>query len=184
MGQHCNDALSGEALMMIKEHFIERYGVPVWTIGIGGSGGAIQQLLIGQNYPGPARRPHAEPDLSGFDQRAIRRRRLPSAPHLLQGASRRVDRRQKRTAVEGYTPGTCGAWDRGLVNVIVADYAQGCGIPAEMVYHPVKNPKGARCTLWDTNVASFGRDPKTGFARRSLRQRRRAVRPEGAQRAA
>jgi hypothetical protein len=35
------------------------------------------------------------------------------------------------------------------------------------VYHPTKNPKGARCTLWDTNVNSFGRDPETGFARRS-----------------
>ena len=32
----------------------------------------------------------------------------------------------------------------------------------------MKNPKGARCTMWDTNVATFGRDPLTGFARRSL----------------
>ena len=46
--------------------------------------------------------------------------------------------------------------------------ARGCGIPAELVYDPVKNPKGARCTMWDTNVATFGRDPATGFARRSL----------------
>ena len=52
MQQHCNDHLSGEALMMIKEHFIERYGVPAWTMGFGGSGGAIQQLLIAQNFPG------------------------------------------------------------------------------------------------------------------------------------
>jgi hypothetical protein len=29
----------------------------------------------------------------------------------------------------------------------------------------VKNPKGARCTIWDTNVATYGRDPATGFAR-------------------
>ena len=39
--QHCNDALSGEALMMIKEHFIKSYGVPAWTMGSGGSGGSI-----------------------------------------------------------------------------------------------------------------------------------------------
>ena len=70
-------------------------------------------------------------------------------------------------AVSGHTAGTCGAWDRGLANVIVADYVQGCGIAKEQVYHPVTNPTGARCTLWDTNVASFGRDPRTGFARRS-----------------
>ena len=76
--------------------------------------------------------------------------------------------KEKMTAVEGYTPGTCTAWDRSFINVIVADYAQGCGIPKDQVYDAVTNPKGARCTMWDTNVASFGRDPKTGFARRSL----------------
>ncbi len=36
------------------------------------------------------------------------------------------------------------------------------------MYHPVDNPKGARCTLWDTNINSYGRDPATGFGRRSL----------------
>ena len=51
MQLQCNDHLSGEALMMIKEHFIERYGLPEWTMGFGGSGGAIQQLLIAQNFP-------------------------------------------------------------------------------------------------------------------------------------
>ena len=77
MQQHCNDNLSGEALMMIKEHFIERYGVPAWTIGFGGSGGAIQQLLIAQNFPGPARRHPAQPHLSRLGQRA--RRASPTA---------------------------------------------------------------------------------------------------------
>jgi uncharacterized protein YaeQ len=76
--------------------------------------------------------------------------------------------KEKQTAVEGYTAGTCAAWDRSFINIIVADYVQGCGIPKEQVYDPVTNPKGARCTMWDTNVATFGRDPKTGFARRSL----------------
>ena len=38
--------------MMLKEHFVEQYGVPKWTAGKGGSGGAIQQYLIAQLYPG------------------------------------------------------------------------------------------------------------------------------------
>ena len=38
--------------MMVKEHFVERFGVPVHTIGAGGSGGSMQQHLIAQNYPG------------------------------------------------------------------------------------------------------------------------------------
>jgi hypothetical protein len=75
---------------------------------------------------------------------------------------------EKQTAVEGYTPKTCSAWDRSFVDIIVAANARGCGIPEEMVYHPVTNPKGARCTMWDTNVPTYGRDPQTGFARRSL----------------
>ena len=37
---------------MVKEHFIETYGAPRYTIGFGGSGGAIQQHLIANNYPG------------------------------------------------------------------------------------------------------------------------------------
>ena len=35
---------------MTKEEFIERYGVPLYTVGLGGSGGAIQQYVYGQNY--------------------------------------------------------------------------------------------------------------------------------------
>ncbi len=38
--------------MVAKEHFTKTYGLPRHTIGSGGSGGAIQQLQIAQNYPG------------------------------------------------------------------------------------------------------------------------------------
>ncbi|RLF02327.1 MAG: hypothetical protein DRJ64_09485 [Thermoprotei archaeon] len=38
--------------MMVKKHFISRYGKPIYTIGVGGSGGSIQQYHIAQNYPG------------------------------------------------------------------------------------------------------------------------------------
>lgn len=51
-GTHYNMNLAGETAMMTKERFIERYGVPTYTVGLGGSGGAIQQYLIAQNHPG------------------------------------------------------------------------------------------------------------------------------------
>jgi hypothetical protein len=51
-GTHYNLELAGETAMMSKERFIERYGVPTYTVGLGGSGGAIQQYVIGQNQPG------------------------------------------------------------------------------------------------------------------------------------
>ena len=48
----CNDTLSAETALMTREYFIERFGVPQFTIGDGGSGGAIQQLMIAHRYPG------------------------------------------------------------------------------------------------------------------------------------
>ncbi len=48
----CNDPLSAETTLMVKERFAETYGIPVHTIGNGGSGGAMQQLLIAHAYPG------------------------------------------------------------------------------------------------------------------------------------
>jgi hypothetical protein len=51
-GTHYNLNLAGETAMMSKERFIERYGVPLYTVGLGGSGGAIQQYIIAQNHPG------------------------------------------------------------------------------------------------------------------------------------
>jgi hypothetical protein len=51
-GTHYNLNVAGETAMMTKERFVERYGVPIYTVGLGGSGGAIQQYVIAQNHPG------------------------------------------------------------------------------------------------------------------------------------
>jgi hypothetical protein len=51
-GNNCNDLLSSETTLMVKERFIESYGVPLFTIGTGGSGGAYQSNQTGNNYPG------------------------------------------------------------------------------------------------------------------------------------
>jgi hypothetical protein len=51
-GTHYNLNLAGETAMMTKERFIERYGAPLYTVGLGGSGGAIQQYVIAQNHAG------------------------------------------------------------------------------------------------------------------------------------
>ena len=49
---HYNLQLGGETALMLKEHFIEDHGVPLYTVGVGGSGGAIQQYVYAQNHPG------------------------------------------------------------------------------------------------------------------------------------
>jgi len=165
MGHQCNDALSAETLMMLKEHFIEQYGLPVWTLGNGASGGAIQQLLIAQNYPGlldgllPSMSfPDSFSVLPGVTDCRLLARFFDSATTPWTEA--------QRQAVEGFAPGTCAAWEPSYLDVIVAD--AGCGIDEALVYHPTRNPAGARCTLHDTNVASVGRDPATGFAHQVL----------------
>jgi hypothetical protein len=50
-GTSCADLISAETMMMVKEHFIERFGAPRYTIGSGRSGGSMQQHQI-NNYPG------------------------------------------------------------------------------------------------------------------------------------
>jgi hypothetical protein len=49
---HYNLQLGGETALMVKERFIELYDEPVYTVAIGGSGGAIQQYVYAQNHPG------------------------------------------------------------------------------------------------------------------------------------
>jgi len=51
-GEHYNLQVGGETALMIKEHFIKRFGPPLYTVAIGGSGGAIQQYVYQQNHPG------------------------------------------------------------------------------------------------------------------------------------
>jgi hypothetical protein len=51
-GTHYNLQLAAETAMMTKERFVERYGVPLYTYGLGGSGGAIHQYILAQNQPG------------------------------------------------------------------------------------------------------------------------------------
>lgn len=57
-GTHYNLNLAEETMMMVKDRFIERYGAPEYTVGVGGSGGGIQQYAIGQSQYLPALRHH------------------------------------------------------------------------------------------------------------------------------
>ncbi len=49
---HYNLVLGGETAMMVKSRFVTEYGVPEYTVGLGGSGGGIQQYVYGQNHDG------------------------------------------------------------------------------------------------------------------------------------
>ncbi|HKE74692.1 MAG TPA: DUF6351 family protein [Acidimicrobiales bacterium] len=176
----CNAVISAEATSMVKERVIETYGVPVHTIGEGGSGGAIQQLLVAQDYPGllDAVAPTVPfPDalsISGgvYDCTLLDRYyATPTGARLSES---------QRAAIDGHaTSRTCGLWDQTFARTI--NPTEGClvdfsalgapasvpfpTIPPERAYDAETNPDGYRCTVWESNVAITGRDPDTGFAR-------------------
>ena len=49
---HYNLLLGGRTALELKARFVADHGTPVYTVGIGGSGGGIQQYVYGQNHPG------------------------------------------------------------------------------------------------------------------------------------
>jgi hypothetical protein len=159
-----NAVLQGETLMMIKEYFIEHYGVPKWTVGSGGSGGAIQQLVITEMYPGLL--DGLQPSLAFPDgglhvaDCGLLNNFYAKDPVTWTAA--------KTAAVDGFSPGTCAAWVASFVSIIQAARVANCGIDPAKVYNPVTNPTGARCTPQDTRVNVLGQDPQTHFARRPL----------------
>jgi len=162
---HGNAVLQGETLMMLKEYFIKHYGLPKWTVGFGGSGGAIQQLLITEMYPGLL--DGLQPSLS-FPDSTMQTADSGLLQNFWKNADPSVWSEAKKTAVAGYTSGTTSAWERSFVPVAFAANAKGCALnDGSKIYDPVKNPHGTRCTTQEMRVNIYGRDPKTGFARKT-----------------
>ncbi|EPX62728.1 hypothetical protein D187_008916 [Cystobacter fuscus DSM 2262] len=157
---HSNPVLQGEALMMLKEHFIEQYGQPRWTTGSGGSGGSVQQLGIAQIYPGllDGIMPSASfPDNTVF----------PVAQCVLvKGAMKRSGRTfsvEKQQEIEGHYPGMCDTL-ADLGALYSATEPVMCDLKdTSLVYDPKRNPRGPRCGLHETLANIVGRDPETGF---------------------
>ena len=155
--------------MMVKERFTEAYGVPEFTIGDGGSGGAIQQLGIAQNYPGllDAVAPTVPfPDAISIAPGVTDCGLLGDFFSSDAGSAFTDD---QRTAISGYeTWGTCELWISSFLGGIRPEDGCDPAIPAAEVYDADSNPDGIRCDLADANVNQVGTDPKTGFANRAL----------------
>ncbi|MGZ8764611.1 MAG: DUF6351 family protein, partial [Acidimicrobiia bacterium] len=165
----CNDVLSAETTMMVKERFTETYGRPAFTIGDGGSGGAIQQLLIAQDYPGllDAIAPTIPfPDAISISPGVSDCGLLAAYFRSTAGTTLTAD---QRAAISGYdTWESCSLWISSFLGGV--NPTDGCdpAIPKDRIYDAVKNRAGIRCTLPDANRNQVGVDPETGFARRPL----------------
>jgi uncharacterized tannase-like protein DUF6351 len=166
-GTTCADVISAETMMMVKEHFIEQFGVPRYTIGSGRSGGSMQQHLIANNYPGL---------LDGLIPTAAFADTLVFLNHmadceLLEHAfetSKLAWTDEQRTAVAGEANWNFCARNGTAFPILRPGYCDRNGVPADVVYDPKTNRNGVRCTYQDNLVTVFGRDPSTGFARQPL----------------
>lgn len=174
LGTMCNDVLSAETLSMVKERFVETFGAPRYTIGSGGSGGAMQQHQITQNYPGlldgiiPAR---SYPDMVTFLSNAYDCRLLHAA---ITSSTQHAWTNDEKTAVAGskvyeWCSEGSAAFGR-LTSARRMDSVTGANcsplIAESLIYDPIANPRGIRCT-WHDNLANLlGRDARTGFVPR------------------
>lgn len=158
-----NDVLSAETAMLVKERFVEQFGPDLWTMGFGCSGGSIQQYLIAENYPGildgiiPS---CSFPDILTASTTFTDCELL---DHAFATSKQPLTERQKAAIVGHRTYDYC----RNSLRSARVHASTTCdpAIPQELIYDPMKNPTGARCTLWDNMINIYGRDSATGFAR-------------------
>lgn len=185
LGHASSDVLSAETASLVREKFIKTFGVPVYTMGWGGSGGSMSQQLIANNYPGlldgitPA---GSFPDLHSLVAPAVDCSLLERA---FDGSKQSWSEAQK-TAVSGYgTWDVCNSWKiyspwwvRPTQSNNPAPIAPGgmrvdvnnCPmvLPREQIYDPKTNPGGARCDIYSGIRNLIGTDPVTGFALRGF----------------
>ena len=168
LGSNCNTVTSAEAVMMLKEHIIERYGELRYTIGSGCSGGSIGQHMIANTYPGLV--DGILPKCSFEDTWTIGNEILDctwlvnyfdNAPAGLWPVANLP---LQQALVDGHQLySSCRLFVDKFTHVL--DPRSDCRGPAAERYDPVDNPAGCRGTLQDLQVGIFGRRASDGFAR-------------------
>lgn len=155
LGTNCNTWTSAEAVMMLKEHIIEAYGEIRYTMGEGGSGGAIGQHMVANSYPGLLQ--GIQPT-SGYEDVWSTAMEVADCRLLMNyfGQSSMALTAEQQAAVTGQaTTGPCAAW-RPLFRQVLNPQGN-CGLDRQAQYHPVDNPRGCRSTVQDFTVAIMGR---------------------------
>ena len=173
----CNAFLAGETAMMGKEHVIETFGVPEFTVSMGTSGGAYTSLQIADEFPGlfdgiliNATFPDAlSIALAGQDAHLL--------AHYFAARDSKSFTESQAVAISGY------AGMKAFVDAAnqsqrtdpiagrddIKDYKPAVWnevMPDHLKYDARTNPHGARPTVFDASINIYGVDPKTGFALR------------------
>lgn len=168
-GNNCNDLLSSETILMVKERFIESYGVPKFTIGTGSSGGAYQSNQTGDNYPGTF---DGIVTMSSFPDVTTGMVPMHSSRLLQiyfnQTRPGRYSVEQQK-AITGYLsiPGQLQEMSivRGNRMDPRIDFPDQilAGVGEGFRYDPATNPYGARGDVYDHTVNVYGTIPNTPF---------------------
>lgn len=178
-GQNCNDLLASETHIMVKERFIEHYGVPVYTIATGASGGSYQSHQTADNYPGVFDGiivSSSFPDVTSATIFTLADARLLN--YYFTETSPGVFSEEQQRAVAGFGSfGSIANLARGAARldpVFEPDSSpeeQGgeVSIPAleSQRYHPSAS-NGVRATVYDHTVNVYGKLDGTNIARRPL----------------
>jgi hypothetical protein len=168
LDNNCSTIISAEAAMMVKEHFIDTYGPVQFTIGWGGSGGAIQQYDIADEYPGIL--DGIVPSISFPDPLTVGGPvtdcRLLDSFFAGPGSSFTA---AQMTAIAGFNDYTsCKSWDAAFANRATATGSCNGAIPTADQWNPVTNPHGVICNSNEQIVNQVGINPATGFPNSAL----------------
>ena len=176
-GTNCSDLLSSETILMVKERFIENYGVPKFTIGTGSSGGSYQSNQTADNYPGTFDgivTTNSFPDVttgmvSLGDTRLLDIYFNTTRPNEYSVAQQKAISGFLEVKNIAFLSGRTG--NAGSAQRMDPRQAFPTEVPVGLRYDPVANPTGARGSVYDHTVNVYGRIPGTpgaGFAQRPL----------------
>jgi hypothetical protein len=156
-GVSCNPATSAETLMMVKEHIIDEYGDVDHTIGAGASGGAIQQYLAANNYPGLL---DAGTPLLSFPDILTTAMTVSDCillNHVFTSDPKEWSTIQEDAVTGEIDPAVCDSWQSEFGSDLNPTSCPG-GIPQSEIYNAQTNPNGVRCDLEDDDVNLLGRN--------------------------
>jgi hypothetical protein len=163
LDNNCSTIISAEAAMMVKEHFVDTYGPVKFTIGWGGSGGAIQQYEIADSYPGILN--GIIPGISFPDPLTtagpVNDCRLLDLEFAKDSTTFTAAQQKAIAGYNDYT--TCKSWDVTFSNRATATGSCNAAIPVADRWDPVTNPKGIICNSNEQIINQVGKDPRTGF---------------------
>ncbi len=182
-----NRVLMSETVMMMKEHITDNYGPIKFTMGTGCSGGSINSNMNASISPGlldgitiSCAYPDSETTAIevGDCVQLVEAYQKPQWTTLM-GTLTQAQMNSKKAAINGHPDQTgCHGWynafgsngkvgnynqrfvlsnTTGAIGPTSAAIINNCQLPNALVYDPVTNPTGARCSAWDWATSIFGK---------------------------